>query len=175
MSVMDPGTRMPLPDRSGAYALGPDDGEALWFNGALGLLRATAEQTDGRYAMFELRAPHGAAAPLHSHVSEDEFFLVLDGEVRLQHGDDVFEGTAGSLAFTPRGVPHSFHVDSDEARLLLIFGPAGVEGFFREVATPARSFAPPPPDEPRRTREQLIEIMQRHGQTLHGPPLGPKG
>ena len=165
---------MSLPETSGAYALGPDDGEALWFNGALGLMRATAKQTDGRFAAFELRPRRGFAAPLHSHQNEDEFFLVLSGQVRLQHGDEIVEGVPGSFLYTPKGIGHSFHVDSDEARVLLFFGPAGVEGFFREVATPARSFSLPPADEPVPTRETIVEIMGRHGQTVLGPPLPPK-
>ena len=165
---------MSLPETSGAYALGPDDGEALWFNGALGLMRATAKQTDGRFAAFELRPRKGFAAPLHSHQNEDEFFLVLSGEVRLQHGDEIVEGVPGSFLYTPKGIGHSFHVDSDEARVLLFFGPAGVEGFFREVATPARSFSLPPAGEPVPDRDTIIEIMGRHGQTVLGPPLPPK-
>ena len=165
---------MSLPETNGAYALGPDDGEALWFNGALGLMRATAKQTEGRFAAFELRPRKGFAAPLHSHQNEDEFFLVLSGEVRLQHGDEIVEGKPGSFLYTPKGIGHSFHVDSDEARVLLFFGPAGVEGFFREVATPARSFSLPPADEPVPAREAIIEIMGRHGQTVLGPPLPPK-
>ncbi len=100
---------------------------------------------------------------------------MLSGEIRLQHGDDVVEGVAGSLAYTPRGISHSFHVDSQEARLLLFFGPAGVEEFFREVGTPARSFGPPPPNEPVPDRATIVEIMRRHGQAVVGPPLPPKG
>lgn len=165
---------MSLPQAAGAYALGPDDGEPLWFNGALGLLRATATQTEGRFAAFELRPPRGFAAPLHSHANEDEFFIVLSGEVRLQHADEVIEGVAGSFLYTPRDVGHSFHVDSDDARLLLFFGPAGVEGFFREVATPARAFSLPPADEPVPDRETLVAIMGRYDQTVLGPPLPPK-
>jgi quercetin dioxygenase-like cupin family protein len=166
---------MSLPQTTTGYALGPDDGEAMWFNGGLGILKATAEQTEGRFTAYELRIPKGFAAPLHSHENEDEFFIVLSGEVRLQHGDEVLEAVLGSFAFTPRGIRHSFHVDSDEAKLLLFFGPAGVEGFFREVATPARWFGPPPPDEPLKDRETLVALMSRYGQTVLGPPLGPKG
>jgi quercetin dioxygenase-like cupin family protein len=108
---------MSLPQTTTGYALGPDDGEAMWFNGGLGILRATAEQTEGRFTAYELRIPKGFAAPLHSHKNEDEFFIVLSGEVRLQHGDEVLEAVPGSFAFTPRGIRHSFHVDSDEAKL----------------------------------------------------------
>ena len=165
---------MSLPDASGPYALGPDEGEALWFNGALGLLRATSIQTSGRFAAFELRPPKGFASPLHSHANEDEFFIVFEGEVRLQHEEGVVEGVAGSFLYTPRGVGHSFHVDSDTARLLLFFGPAGAEGFFREVATPARTFTLPPADEPVPDRDQIVEIMGRFGQTVLGPPLPPR-
>jgi quercetin dioxygenase-like cupin family protein len=164
---------MSLPSTSTGYALGPDDGEALWFGGGLGLLRATAEQTEGRYAAFELRVPKGFGPPQHSHANEDEFFLVLDGRIRLQHGAEVIEGTAGSFAYTPRGVSHAFMVDSDEARLLLFFGPAGVESFFREVGAPAEELGPPPADLPRPDPQTAMAIMARHGQTVVGPPLPP--
>ena len=166
---------MSLPDRAGAYALGPDDGEALWFNGALGIMRATGTQTDGRFAAFELRPGKGFAAPLHSHEHEDEFFLVLAGSVRLQHGDEIFEADAGSFVYTPRGTGHSFHIDSDDARLLLFFGPAGAEAFFREVATPAQALTLPPSDVPIPDRDTLVKIAAKHGQTILGPPLPPKG
>ena len=82
-----------------------DDGEALWFNGGLGILKVTAEQTEGQFTAYELRIPKGFAAPLHSHKNEDEFFIVLSGEVRLRHGDEVVEAVPGSFAFTPRGHP----------------------------------------------------------------------
>lgn len=154
--------------------MGPDDGEALWFNEALGLLRATADQTDGRFAAFALRLARGFAAPLHSHANEDEFFIILSGQVRLQHGADIVEGRTGSFLYSPREVPHSFHADSDDARVLLFFGPGGVESFFREVATPARALSLPPAEEPVPDRDTLIAIMGRYGQTVLGPPLPPK-
>jgi hypothetical protein len=56
----------------------------------------------------------------------------------------------------------------------LFFGPAGVEGFFREAATPARAFTMPPADEPVPDREALVEIMTCYVQTVLGPPLPPK-
>jgi hypothetical protein len=46
-----------LPQTTGAYGLGPGEGEALWFNGALGLVKASAVQTDGRFAAVEFLAP----------------------------------------------------------------------------------------------------------------------
>src|SRR6266540_4379525 len=165
---------MSLPQTTGGYALGPGEGEALWFNGALGVLRATGDQTEGRYTVLELLAPKGFASPLHIHRREDEFFVVLSGEVRVRHGEDVIDAVVGSVVYGPRDVAHAFHVDSEEARLLLLFGPAGVEGFFREGGKPARSLGLPPPGEQFLDKQALTEVAGRYHQEFVGPPLPPK-
>lgn len=165
---------MSLPQTTGGYALAPGEGEALWFNGGLGILRTTSAQTEGRFAALELLAPKGFAAPLHIHRNEDEFFLVLSGEVRVQHGDSVIEAVTGSFVYGPRDVPHSFHVDSDEARMLLFFGPGGVEGFFRDAGKPARARTLPPPGEEFLDKSALMEIGKGYHQEFIGPPLPPK-
>jgi quercetin dioxygenase-like cupin family protein len=159
---------------TGGYGLGPGEGEALWFNGGFGLFKATADLTDGRFAAIELRAPKGFASPLHIHRAEDEFFVVLDGEVRVRHGDDVMEAVTGSVVYGPRDVAHAFRVDSAEARLLLIFGPAGVEGFFREGGKPAGFMGLPPAGEQFLDKEALKEIGGRFSQEFIGAPLPPK-
>src|SRR5438132_13493955 len=108
---------MSLPRTTGGSGPGPGEAEALWFNGGLGVLRATPDQTEGRYTVMELLAPKGFASPLHIHRNEDELFVVLSGEVRVQHGEDVVEAVAGSVGEGPRDVAHAFHVDWTEARL----------------------------------------------------------
>jgi quercetin dioxygenase-like cupin family protein len=165
---------MSLPRIAGGSGLGPGEGEALWFNGGLGVFRATGDQTQGRYAVMELLAPKGFASPLHIHRREDEFFVVLSGEVRVRHGEAVIEAVAGSVIYGPRDVPHAFHVDSAEARMLLFFGPAGVEGFFREGGKPAGSLGLPPADEQFLDKQALTEIASRYDQEFIGPPLPPK-
>jgi quercetin dioxygenase-like cupin family protein len=165
---------MSLPQGSGGYGLAPGEGEALWFNGGFAVLKATADQTEGRFAAMELVAPRGFASPLHIHRAEDEVFVVLGGEVRVRHGNDIIEAVAGSLVYGPRGVPHAFRVDSEEARLLLFFGPAGVEGFFRDAGKPARVRGLPPVGEQFLDKEALKEIGARYSQEFVGPPLPPK-
>jgi quercetin dioxygenase-like cupin family protein len=165
---------MSLPHGTDGFGLGPGEGEALWFNRGLGLLKATGEQTDGRFAALELLAPRGFASPLHIHRAEDEFFIVLSGEVRVRHADEVIEAVAGSFIYGPRGVAHAFHVDSAEARLLLFFGPAGVEGFFREGGKPAEFRGLPPAAEQFLDKDALKEIGVRYHQEFIGPPLPPK-
>jgi quercetin dioxygenase-like cupin family protein len=165
---------MSSPESTDGYGLGPGEGEALWFNGSLGVLKATADQTEGRFTAIELLAPKGFASPLHIHRQEDEFFVVLSGEVRIQHGDEVIEAVAGSFVHGPRGVQHAFHVDSAQARILLFYGPAGAEGFFREGGKPARFPGLPPAEEQFLDRQALMEIAKRYNQDFVGPPLPPK-
>jgi quercetin dioxygenase-like cupin family protein len=165
---------MSLPQITGGYGLGPGEGEALWFNRGFGLLKATGDLTEGRFAVMELLAPKGFASPLHIHRAEDEFFVVLSGEVRVQHGESVSEAVAGSIVYGPRDVAHAFHVDSAQARLLLFFGPAGVEGFFRDGGKPAGFLGLPPADEQFLDKQALKEIGSRYNQEFVGPPLLPK-
>ena len=165
---------MSHPPANGGRGVEAVEGEALWFNGGLAILRATGDQTEGRYAVLELLAPKGFASPIHVHRREDEFFVVLSGEVRVQHGEGVIEAVAGSVVYGPRDVPHGFHVDSAEARVLLFFGPAGVEGFFRDGGKPAGSLGLPPADEQFLDRQALKEIAGRYDQEFVGPPLPPK-
>ena len=165
---------MSLPQTTSGYGLGPDEGEALWFNGGLGLFKATGDQTEGHFTVLELRAPKGFASPFHIHRHEDEFFVVLSGEVRVQHGDELIEAVAGTLVYGPRNVAHRFRVDSAEARLLLFFGPSGIERFFREGGKPARSLGLPPAGEQFLDKQALAEIASRYAQEFVGPPLPPK-
>jgi quercetin dioxygenase-like cupin family protein len=125
-------------------------GEALWFLGTLARIRLDAEQTDGRFSLMELVLPHGAAPPLHSH-PQDETFYILDGEVTAwlvepdQAADDrsppVWVTTCeqrchvGSIVFAPAGTPHTFRVESDTARMLVLSTPAGIEEYVKGLRT----------------------------------------
>ena len=162
---------MSLPDTSGAYRLFTDEGEEHWFNHGLIIFKATAEQTNGNFTIVEFRMQQGFANPLHYHTTEDEFFYVISGELRFQLGEEIVEAREGSLVWGPRGIQHAFRVDSAEARMLLIFGPAGnIESFFREGSKPARSFEIPPADEPFIGIETLRDLGAKYGQRHVGPP-----
>lgn len=165
---------MTLPETSGAYLVASDQGEAIWFNGGLCIVKAGGPQTQDRMAAVEFRVPAGFAAPHHVHHHDDEMFVVLDGDVRFRLGDDIVEASAGSLVYGPREAGHSFIADTD-ARLLLLFAPAGTERFFREAGRPAEALTLPPEDEPRLDRELLIKIAAVHGSDIIGPPIEPKG
>jgi hypothetical protein len=51
----------------------------------------------------------------------------------------------GQAAFIPRGVPHAFRIESEQARWLVINNPAGFERFLRAAGEPAPADELPPP------------------------------
>lgn len=76
-------------------------------------------------------APRTLGSPVHTHQHEDEYSLILEGEVGVQVGDETFVARAGDFVRKPRGVPHAFWNPTDEpARLLDVIAPGGFEGYF---------------------------------------------
>ena len=154
--------------------LGPDDGEAMWFNGGLGILRQrrSRPRVASRPTSFGSRkVSQRRFTRTRTRMSSLSCCRARYDSSTVMRCSRLCRGRSRSPPRHPSFVPRR----SDEAKLLLFFGPAGVEGFFREVATPARWLGLPPPDEPLKDRETLVALMSRYGQTVLGPPLGPKG
>lgn len=111
-------------------------------------VRLTGERTGGALSVVETVLPAGAlgAAP-HIHHAHEEYFLVTDGEVTFDvPGGAEVVGAGGSVA-VPRGRAHGFRNASDtEARLTLMFTPAGYENYFRDVARAAAAGEPITPE-----------------------------
>jgi quercetin dioxygenase-like cupin family protein len=159
--------------------------EPLWFLGTLVRMKLTGEQTGGRLALWEGVLPNGAAPPLHSH-PQDETFVVLDGEVTTWvvpgeaaggAGEPGWHRThgrrqgAGATVLAPAGVPHTFRVESDTARMLFLSTPAGIEDYVLALAEPARwPWLQPPPDGPRVPAERMAAVERELGMVRHGPP-----
>src|SRR4051794_16082602 len=107
-----------------AYALGSEEGIAdLWwpYGPVVGryIVKAAAEQTDGRLIQLVVRDFRGAATPLHIHRDTDESFYVIDGAITVVVGDERFEATSGDYVLAPMGVPHAFVVTSERVELLV--------------------------------------------------------
>jgi quercetin dioxygenase-like cupin family protein len=155
--------------------------EPLWFLGTLVRPKLTGEQTGGRFALWEGVLPRGAAPPLHTH-PQDESFYVLDGSVVVWAVEpEAASGRwletharrcePGAAVFVPGGMPHTFRVDSDTARMLFLSTPAGIEDYVGALAEPAEwPWLQPPPDGPRVAPEQLEAADSAHGVVRVGPP-----
>jgi quercetin dioxygenase-like cupin family protein len=103
------------------------------------------EDSGGRVALTDNRVPAGTAGPPLHHHAFDEAFVVLEGEVTFQLGDDLVTRRAGEVAFAPRGVPHTFANQSEaDARQVIVITPAGFERYFDRMAAKAAGVDPPP-------------------------------
>jgi quercetin dioxygenase-like cupin family protein len=145
-------------------------GEALWFVGTLAVIRVPGEAVEERFALMEFLLPHGASPPLHTH-PQDESYVVLEGRMTVQAGDQVSELQPGAVMVVPRGVAHSFAVSSDTARVLILSTPAGIERFVRDASVPATTAVLPPPDAPRPSPAELDAIFAAHECITVGPRL----
>ena len=151
-------------------ALGPDQGEPLWFLGILAVVKASTETTDGQVAVIEHHAPRGFASPLHVHHREDEWFYVAEGSLTFWVDGQIVDAPAGTFVYGPRELPHTFAVTSERARFLLVAQPAGFERFMRALAEPAQAFVLPPAPTSPPDVERLAAVAAEHGIEILGPP-----
>jgi quercetin dioxygenase-like cupin family protein len=150
--------------------VGPSEGDAYWFLGALATIKASTESTGGGVAVIEHLAPRGHGSPLHVHTREDEWFYILEGELTFWVDGQVSVASAGSFVYGPKGLPHTFIVSSELARFLLVTEPAGFERFTRALGQPAeRREIPPPATEPPDV-EGLAKLAATFGLQIVGPP-----
>jgi quercetin dioxygenase-like cupin family protein len=152
------------------YALGSEEGEALWFFGTLATFKASAQQTGGQYSLVEQVAPRGVATPLHVQLEDHESFYVLEGELTFYFGDgQPIPAAAGSFVHIPKGMPHAFQVDSETARFLDLTTPQH-EYFMRAAGEPAQGRVLPPAGPP--DMEKVNAAAKEYGVELLGPPPG---
>ena len=151
----------------------PGAGEQRWFLGTLATIRVPGEAVDGRFALIEFLFPQYASPPRHTH-PQDESYVVLDGQLTVEAGGDRFTLTEGGVAVVPMGVAHTFRVDSETARVLVLSTPSGLERMVLDGSMPASSATLPPADAPRPTADELTRIFEAHGQLNCGPPLAPE-
>jgi len=98
-------------------------------------VRLRAEQTDGRLGLVEQVVPGGYPGPaMHVHPDFDETFYVVEGKLGFRVGDHAYEAGPGTVAFMPRGTPHTFaNPRQKPARSLVLVTPGGFEAYFEEL------------------------------------------
>src|SRR5215467_3171375 len=137
---------------------------SVWYSGWLLTFLATGEETGGQFALMEQVARKGNVPPPHIHHREDETFYVIEGEMTFSIGDRTIKATPGTMVFAPRDVVHSFTIDSEQVRILVMNTPAGLEEFFKECSVPAPSMTLPPPIEvPYSEIQKMMALAPTYG------------
>lgn len=146
----------------------PGGGDARWVTGSLDTVKLTAARTGGALGLIESTERKGDAPPFHVHTNEDEAYYVIEGELTFFIGEQTFKVAAGSVVFAPRGITHTYRVDSERSRLVAINVPGGWEAFFTEAGTPASGTSEPPEDPP--DFDALSTLAEARGVSIVGDP-----
>jgi quercetin dioxygenase-like cupin family protein len=153
------------------YQADADGGRALWHMGALMQFKATSEETGNAFWLAEQTSNQGYASPVHLHTREDETFYVLDGELSIEIEGVEYRPGPGATVFAPRGLAHSYKVESPTARWLVLGTPGGFDGWFFATGKPAERLVVPefdPADFP--DFGDVIASVERYGGKVLGPP-----
>ena len=109
-----------------------DGGTKLYVLGIPLVIRIHGRDTGGAVSAVESHDRPGGGPPPHIHHREEETFYVLEGALEIMHGDRWLTAGPGDFVFIPRGVVHRFlNAGTTDARAVVTFTPAGMEGFFR--------------------------------------------
>ncbi|MBJ6127722.1 cupin domain-containing protein [Microvirga splendida] len=148
------------------------DHRNLWFLNARVTIRISSQDSSDGISVLEHHASQGDSPPLHVHHNEDEIFHVLEGEVRYRVGDQERQASAGETLLTPKGIPHTYRVESAEARMLTITR-GEFENFIRALGRPADRQGLPDLSGPLTPEqaEALARACRQFGIELVGPPL----
>ena len=148
--------------------------EHLWFLDTLVQVRVSHEAGADGLSVIENRARFADSPPLHVHRTEDELFLILEGQFRFVAGGEERRAGPGDVVLTRKGVPHTYRVESPEGgRWLVVTTHGDFERFVRELGRPADTADLPPgsgPPSPEQV-QALAAVASRHHIDLVGPPL----
>jgi quercetin dioxygenase-like cupin family protein len=149
------------------------EGEQLWFaGGGVFTVKATAEETNGAFTLWEDDVVRGKTTPMHLHPDQDETIYLLEGELLVDIDGQQQRVGKNGVFVAPRGIPHAFLVVSDTARLLCLQTPGSGESFYRDASDPVTSAtdAARPPD-----LSRLREAAARSDaiQLVGPPPFSP--
>jgi quercetin dioxygenase-like cupin family protein len=147
--------------------------DTLWFGNTLvDIVVSSTTGADG-ICVIEQWLPFGDSPPLHVHRNEDEVFHVLSGTLRLAVNGKEQLAEPGRTMLAPKGVPHTYRVDSPEgAHVLTITHGDDFERMMRAASRPAARRELPPISAPTPDAIALLtRLCAENNIEIVGPPL----
>lgn len=148
-------------------------GEARWYGDSLFEFLIPNDATDGAMSVFRATMPEGFSPPRHVHTREDEVFLVIDGDLCFDLDGRRLLAGPGTSVYVPRGVSHTFRVQSSAACVLGVMAPGQFEELFRKLSLPAGERRLPIPGTVPFDVPAVMAEQARLGTEVVGPPMGP--
>ncbi len=158
----------------------PGGGDAGTLAPGVGVIfKIDGPESGGALSIVEHTFAVSALVPPHIHTLEDEYSIVLEGEIGFRSEDQEAVLGPGGYIIKPRGEVHAmWNAGSTPARMVEVISPPGFERFFREFVA-ITSTRKPSPDEvaelgaryelPFARPEWLPDVIARYSLT---PPPG---
>ncbi len=109
------------------------------------VFKIDGEDTGGALSIVEHPFAVGALVPPHIHTLEDEYSIVLEGDIGFRSEDQEVVLAPGGYIIKPRGQVHAmWNAGSTPARMIEVISPAGFEDFFRDLVAITDVRAPQP-------------------------------
>ncbi|MDX6585024.1 MAG: hypothetical protein QOI10_4208 [Solirubrobacterales bacterium] len=147
--------------------------EPVWYGNSLFEFLVPAESSGGTISVFRSTFAAGFSPPRHVHTREDEVFMVEAGAVTFWIDERELAAGPGTTVYMPRGVPHTFRVDSDGAVILGVMTPGHFESLFRQLGVPAPERTLPPAGAVPFDVARVMAAQEERGTRVVGPPLAP--
>ena len=145
----------------GGVVLLPGDARRIDPGGFAVLVHADAETSGSAFSLIEtVEAESGLGPPIHVHNDCAESFFVLEGRYRMHLDGRDFECPAGSFVYVPTGMRHTFQTLEARSRKLNLYTPAGMVGYFDELAAGIQAGM---------SEAGLDEIAERYAMEVVGP------
>jgi mannose-6-phosphate isomerase-like protein (cupin superfamily) len=133
------------------------------LEGSLGTIgvqfKIDGAQTAGLVSIVEHPFPVGSLVPLHLHTREDEYSIVLEGEIGFRSEDSEVVLGPGGYIMKPRNEMHTmWNAGSVPARMIEVIQPAGFENFFHGLVDIVDAGMPHP--------EEMGSLADKHGLVL---------
>ena len=150
-----------------------DEGQHFHFLNNLFTAKVTGEESNGVLTAMEFVGPRDFGPPLHRHDVEDELFYVVEGEVWFSCGGAEGVYGPGSTVWLPKGLPHTFQIRSETARVFQISTPAQFERFVAALGRPTDAPTLPEPEEI--DPAHVAAVCAEFDIEVLGPPPAPVG
>jgi quercetin dioxygenase-like cupin family protein len=115
--------------------IAPDAGRNFSAFGSTAQFKLDGTHTAGRLCLGLAVTPPGSGPPPHVHRTDDELFIVVEGQLEVWSDAGWMPAPAGSVVYLPRGSRHTFrNAGATPSRHWVLTTPSGFDEFYRDAA-----------------------------------------
>jgi quercetin dioxygenase-like cupin family protein len=138
----------------------PDEGVRFDMPDGAHMVKASPEETNGAYEVFEVEAPHAPSAPLHQSPWTGTMYA-LEGSLRIRFEDGEVDLTPGSSITIPGETAFTIDVLGESARFLAVTSGDRAGRFFADFVASVPTGRPFEEVFP-----QVAAVTSRHGVSI---------